>query len=434
MTIHSNSVSLRRDSSCRNVSKNGGHPYCISVDWFEVCANGSSISAIHEFTIDGRVFYVIKEERQTPFFKDFYIIKHKNLEYAYVRQTPRLDRMKKTLSCVKLANRVLYHENAAKLLLGILNALHLRYQGITRLDIAYDCNRFFDGRLPSKFVKHFVSKPIDSIGGMYLANCKEYSVHGRKSIGNDGSINYIAFGAKSCQKRGYIYNKSLELEEVKDKPWIRDMWERNGLKNDAKNKVWRAEISIRSGGKDLLNMDTGQLFSISPEYLAFHDGIIKLFHYYAAKVFDFRVNEGQKNRRHFTRLNLFDKNVVVTCQPKRVSNLCDSGRSEKMCFNKLKSLSTTYVDLSESIRSSLYAAMEWIQNLSSIKTARYRSEQYKYYLDTFAASRFIAEEDFAYLEALHQASESRQKISMDSQQLYEQYLSFLAAREFIDIF
>ena len=92
------------------------------------------------------------------------------------------------------------------------------------------------------------------------------------------------------------------------------------------------------------------------------------------------------------------------------------------------------MDLSESIRSSLYAAMEWIQNLSSLKTARYRSEQYKYYLDTFAASRFIAEEDFAYLEALHQASESRQKISMDSQQLYEQYLSFLAAREFIDIF
>ena len=37
-----------------------------------------------------------------------------------------------------------------------------------------------------KFIMDYVHKPLSEKGGMYLANCKEFSIHGRKSIGNDG--------------------------------------------------------------------------------------------------------------------------------------------------------------------------------------------------------------------------------------------------------
>lgn len=396
-------------------------PYCIAIDWLEVCCYGAPLRNM-ELSIDGRKYYVTREERSTALFRDFFVVTHKNLEYAYIRQNPRLSRIKKSTSCVKLNNRVLYHEGCIDFLLKLLKALHLRYHGITRLDLAYDCNKFFDGRNPHRFIRDFVNKPMSEKGGMYLAGSKEYTLHGRKSISNDGQMNYIQFGGKSSTQKGYIYNKSLELKEVKDKPWIRDMWERNGLKNDDKNPVWRAEISIRSESKDLLNLETGQLFALAPNYINCYENIKKVFHFFAARVFDFRINQGQKNRRHFPRLVLFDKGVEITCLPRRVSNKCDSGRSEKMCKNKLQSLSRTYVDMSESVRSSLYAAIEWIENLSSLKTARYKSEQCKHYLDTFACCRFMAEEDFAYINACYERMQTQREADRISEQLYERYL------------
>lgn len=404
--------------------------YCISCDWLEVCGYGSGFHD-KEFYVDGRCFYLQKEERQTSFFKDFYVIKYRNLEYAYIRANPRLQRIRPSFCCVKLANRVLYHEDYVPLLWGLLKALNIRYKGITRLDIAYDCNKFYCGRDPHKFIINYVSKRPDERGGMYLANCKEYTLHGNKSISNDGTMNYIAFGAKNKAARGYIYNKSLELKDVKDKPWIRDMWERNGLRTDGKNQVWRAEISIKCQGKDLLHLETGQLFSLNPNYIATYENLNKVFHFYAAKVFDFRVNQGQKNRRNFSRLNLFDSSIICTCLPKRVSILCDSGRSEKMCANKLQKVSREYVDLSDSIRHSLAAAIEFMNNISSLKQARYRAEQYKQYLDVFAATRFISELDFAYMDACYQRAEAKRL--KDRDELYEAYLR-IKTMDSIDIY
>lgn len=405
--------------------------YCISVDWLEVCCYGRLLQE-GEFVVDGKHYSIVKEERQTAFFKSFFIIKFRGLEYAYVRQEPRLQRVNRGMTCIKLANRVLYHEKYIPFLMGLIKALHFTYKGLTRLDIAYDCNRFYDGRKPSKFIKDFVTKRTGELGGMYLAGCREYALHGRKSIGDDGSMNYISFGAKSCQKKGYIYDKSLELKEVKDKPWIRDMWERNGLRNDDKTHVWRAEISIKCEGKDLLNLDTGQLFALHPDYMNTYENIKKIFHFYAAKVFDFRINEGQKNRRYYSRLNLFDTSIDVTCMPKRISRSCDSGRSEKMCYNKLQRLSRQYVDMSESVRHSLWSAMEWIQNLGSIKAARYKSEQTLMYLDMFYGSKFLTEEDFAYMQACEDAALRRREENPDM--LYQRYLACLKVNEGRDPF
>lgn len=407
------------------------NPYCISVDWLEICGYNPYLEE-GEYWINGKLYFLEKQDRATSFFKDYYVLKFKNQEYAYIRANPRLQRVGRSFLCLKLANRVLYHEDYIPLLWAILKALKIRYKGITRLDIAYDCNKFFNGRNPHRFVRDFVFKPMSEKGGMYLAGCREYSLHGRKSIGDDGSVNYISFGAKSSQKKGYIYNKSLELKEVKDKPWIRDMWERNGLKSDEKHNVWRAEISIKCEGKDLLNLETGQLFTLHPDYISTYENLKKVFHYYAAKVFDFRVNDGQKNRRNFSRLVLFDTGIEVTCLPKRVSNLCDSGRSEKACKNKLEKLSREYVDLSASVRHSLWCAIEFIDNLGSIKQAAYRQNQYKHYLDNFAATKFIDEADFAYMEACYEVQKSRERASRDD--LYQRYIEYRSMIEEQDLY
>ena len=316
----------------------------------------------------------------------------------------------------------------------MIQALGLYYKGLTRLDIAYDCNEFYCGRKPSRFVHQFVTKRVDEKGGMYVPRMKEFDFHLKKDIHTNGMINYLAIGAKGSKKRGYIYDKTLELEEVKDKPWIREMWEKNGLISDKKTHVWRSEISIKAQGSDLLNLDTGQLFALHPNYLSTYENIKKIFHFYAAKVFDFRYNNGEKNRRDFAPLCLFDTSVDCTCMPKRVNVCADSGRSEKACRNKLEKLSRTYIDLSEDVRNSLAHAIAWIGNLSSLKAARYAAECQKHYLDTFACSKFMAEEDFAYLQACEELSSAKRYEDRVAELLYERYLSYTASKEYQDAF
>lgn len=407
--------------------------YCIAVDWLEVCCYGRDLEPSF-FSWEGKHFSVEQEDRETPLFKSFFEVKRNGLVWAQIRQNPKSGVMKKGLTIIKLSNRVLYHEKYVPFLMHMIQVLGLYYKGLTRLDIAYDCNEFYCGRKPSRFVHQFVTKRVDEKGGMYVPKMKEYDFHLKKDIHTNGMINYLAIGAKSSKKRGYIYDKTLELEEVKDKPWIREMWEKNGLISDKKTHVWRSEISIKAQGSDLLNLETGQLFALHPNYLATYENIKKIFHFYAAKVFDFRYNSGEKNRRDFARVCLFDTSVDCTCLPKRVNVCADSGRSEKACKNKLEKLSRTYIDLSEDVRTSLSHAIAWIGNLSSIKAARYAAECQKHYLDTFACSKFMAEEDFAYLQACEEASSAKRYEDRVAELLYERYLCYAASKEYQDAY
>ena len=103
----------------------------------------------------------------------------------------------------------------------------------------------------------------------------------------------------------YIYDKTQELKEIKDKPWIRTCWERNGLISDDKTHVFRCEISIKCDGMDLLNMSTGQLFKLSPHYMENQPNIEKLFHFYAAELFDFRRKGNHNRLRDYDKVELF---------------------------------------------------------------------------------------------------------------------------------
>lgn len=402
--------------------KTNRHPYCISVDWLEVCCYGNPISE-GIINVNGKRYHVVDEHRNTRVFSKLFRVVFRGLDYFYIQQLPISSALKRGLTLVKVSNRVLYSEKYIALLLDLLRALRLQYKGVSRLDIAYDCNYFFNGRSPKKFIHDYICKPLEQRGGIYLANVKKHITFFNKSISSDTQYSYIKFGVGTGGRSAYIYDKSLELQEVKDKPWIRKLWEDNGLINDDKTHVWRAEISIKAQGKQLLNLDTGELFALHPSFLDTYEKICKIFHFYAAKAFDFRINEGQKNRRNFSSLRLFDTNITITCVPKTISISADTGRSERVCKNTLERVSRTYIDLSDSVRHSLAAAIEFMSNISTIKAVRYGQEQYKQYLDMFASCKFIREEDIAYFHVLEEARLAKKELS--AQEFYEKYLQWV---------
>lgn len=405
-------------SSCNN----NRHPYCISVDWLEVCCYGGAIEE-GVIIVNGLRYQVVDEQKSTRVFRKLYKVVHRGLDYFYIQQEPISSALKKGLTLVKVSNRVLYSEKYIPLLLDLLNALHFRYKGVSRLDIAYDCNYFYDGRSPKKFIHDYICKPLECKGGIYLANVKKHVAFFEKSISSNTRYSYIKFGMGTGGRSAYIYDKSTELREVKDKPWIRTMWADNGLIDNDDIHVWRAEISIKAQGKQLLNLDTGQLFALHPSFLDTYEKICKIFHFYASKAFDFRINQGQKNRRNFPPLRLFDTSIAVTCVPKKISISADTGRSEKVCRNTLERVSRTYIDLSDSVRHSLSAAIEFMSNLSAIKAARYGQEQYKQYLDVFASCKFIREEDIAYFHALEEARVAKEELSVE--EFYDRYIQWV---------
>lgn len=418
-------ISMRKDKESTSYVVDGcninRYPYCISVDWFEVCCYGAPIEKGVR-VVNGMKYMIEETEKSTRVFKKLYKVIYRGLEYFYIQQEPISSALKRGLTLVKVSNRVLYSEKYVSLLLDLLKSFGLQYKGVSRLDIAYDCNYFCNGRSPKRFLHDYICKPIEQKGGIYLANVKKHVSFFEKSISSNTHYSYVKFGMGTGGRSAYMYDKSLELREVKDKPWIRKMWADNGLIDDEKTHVWRSEISIKAQGKQLLNLDTGELFALHPTFIDTYEKICKIFHFYASKAFDFRINEGQKNRRNFPPLRLFDTRIDITCVPKKVSISADSGRSEKVCRNTLERVSRTYVDLSDSVRHSLAAAIEFMGNISAIKAARYGQEQYKQYLDMFASCKFITEEDIAYFHAIEEARAAKEEISVE--EFYDRYLQW----------
>lgn len=223
---------------------------------------------------------------------------------------------------------------------------------------------------------------------------------------------------------------------MKDKPWIRETWEKAGLIdtfNDeewnklsekdkkraiengntgsyVKSSVWRFEISIKAHGKDLLNLETGELFKLDINYFEQQNAVENLFYTYAAKVMDFRMSTGQTTIRNYPALKIFEMSKEVTERPVRVSMLADTGRTEKMIVNRLETLQATYGDLSSADRKSLEAALEFIRTISGTKMQVSKNKKQLAYLEHMKGYRFKQSVVDDYLEFVDYCYNKRKEI------------------------
>lgn len=397
-------------------------PYVISVDWLQVytlSSAGHPIPRLGTLQESDYLFEFKEQDYQTAMFKTVVNVLYRGKECAVVECEPRSSKLKPSMTIIKLSNRVLYSTKYIDMLYSLMRALKVTYKGITRIDLCYDCIKFADGRSPSRFINNFVLVSDETIGGIARKGSDEFICHGKKAKGSSSKINYISFGSPQSRIRAYIYDKSVELAEVKDKPWIRETWEKNGLKPTEKEHVFRSEISIKSEGTDVLNMSTGELFRLSPKFLENQQTIEKLFHFYANKYLYFTINQGQKLRKNRPHLELYCNKPEITCKPVHISMSADTGRMEKICYNKLECLSTTYSDLSEPRRAALQSAMEFLKELEGIKSATLANERYLKYLDELKGRMFYDEHIIKYLAGIERVQDAQE--ALEREYSYYQY-------------
>lgn len=404
--------------------------YCISVDWLQVyCTNNlSDVPSVGYGNC--RAFTAEKLDRLTPLWTEVYCIKHNNVEVAEYCRFPRSSAMDVKGCTIKLHNRVLYSAQFIEMLKQIISFLGVTYVGVTRLDLCYDCNYLHGHRSVHDFLfQYFVHAPYCS-GHIIRNGSRRVQINATRTTHGATTISAMRWGSKSSAVGVYCYNKSLELLEVHDKPWIRDAWEKCGLINDydvkgwaslddrekqrkidsgqsadfVKRSVWRFEISIKSEGRDIINLSTGQLFRIDLSYLTTQQYIEKLFYVYASKYLDFRESTGQSQIKNYPKMCLFEVSGNTDLKPIHINQSADTGRTEKIAANRLRKLAATYSDLTTQDLAAINAAINFLYEISGMKRAEIERRKYDVYIQHLAAfteKKRMELDYFAFLEYTH---------------------------------
>lgn len=247
------------------------HRRCLNIDWLEV----HCLEPIDEKPRDADFFRtlgfdVIQRPYGTRVYEQMFTIYFPDGEpFLEVRRVPVGSKSltgKLVIdpnSChLRLHNRTCYIPSAAQLLIDFIQTYHYTFRRIARIDLALDFEKFDSGDDPQRFLNRYLAGRYSKI------NQSNISVHGKDKW--DGRFwNSCSWGSPHSQIGTKFYNKSLELREAKDKPYIRQAWASAGLVDDFiqltklgkdgvyyKPTIWRLEFSIRSDVRNWFRMET----------------------------------------------------------------------------------------------------------------------------------------------------------------------------------
>lgn len=235
---------------------------CINLDWLECYVLEDYIGYPHNaeyFRAQG--FRVQEREYGTPVYKEMFTV------YSYEDDQPLIEVRREPKSAigkqvngvldpmaahVRLTNRSCYLPNAATIMQQFLEQYGFHFQRISRVDICLDFEVFDYGDKPATFMDRYFRGKYAKI------NQANIRANGRDMW--DGRLwNSVAWANPKSMIGTKFYNKTMELEQKADKPYIRQAWRAAGLVDDdlrlvkferdgseRKVDVWRVEFSIKS--------------------------------------------------------------------------------------------------------------------------------------------------------------------------------------------
>lgn len=240
-----------------------------NIDWLEVyCLEPPSKPCPADFykslgySVDARAY-------GTKIYHEVFTLMAHGIPFLEVRRNPLSKKsaggiMPDNMCHIRLTNNTCYVNPIAQLR-AFITQTGLLYKSIKRIDLAYDFNCFDNGWTPPSFIDKFLSETISKI---YQSNI---AAHGKDNW--DGrSWNSLKWGSESSPVSTKLYNKTLEMKQVKFKPYIYQCWQQSDL--DLTKDIWRIEFSIKSETNNFVNRQTGE---IVPNSLLMYDTPHKLW-------------------------------------------------------------------------------------------------------------------------------------------------------------
>lgn len=241
---------------------------CCNIDWLQVYLEEDEA----QFPLNADYFErlgweVHRRDYSTSIYNEVFVLHDKMGHPLFeICRSPRKEsgKMESILpynAChLRLPNRVCYYDSPLVLLRDFLITYNYTFCSITRIDVCLDFERFDSNIRPADFVRRYMAHRYAKINQGRLGAFAEDQWHGRV-------WESLSWGSPSSVVKTKMYNKTKELEEVGDKPYIRQAWMQCGLidnlkemtKHDKNGKVykpeiWRVEFSIKAGGTKVFEM------------------------------------------------------------------------------------------------------------------------------------------------------------------------------------
>lgn len=259
----------------------------LSIDWLSVsCKANKERSQVPLFTT---------LKYSTRNFKKVEIVSYDNVPYCTMISEPASAIIPPDSVILKFENWLLYQPNFALLIDKIISDCGLTYKQINRLDLAIDFVHFANRYKPENLIKDFAS------GNIHHSGKAKFKIIGTTAV--DNIFDYFRIGTGNSLISIYLYNKSKELREVKDKLHIRELWKDNGL--DTGPDIWRLEVSLKSDTVKVLDMESGEIHPIDLVTVKDSVALSRLFRAAINGRFLFKRKSKDSNKSRWPVIQLF---------------------------------------------------------------------------------------------------------------------------------
>lgn len=312
----------------------------LSIDWLQLYLEAPVKKDLkwHDFFVVKRMPY------QTRQFKIVEELFHNNRRIATVTREPLSNIIQANAIIVKFDNWILYSVDLFAYVSEFIALNSLVFKSISRIDLCADFQRFDNNMIPSSFIKNYLN-------GLYLRL-------GRTSFGNtyfkqmdrDLFFNSLKFGSNLSDISIYLYNKTLEMNNGKWKPWIVAKWLLAGFPPDI--DTWRLEVSIKDANKLIINKDTAEFSIINtlevlkPSFAQLTYGSLR------EKYFSFVVKDSQAKKNRMKPVKLFS-NSFANYKVVEGDKMLDASRSDKIFIKKLEDVNCELRGLSFHLNSNI---------------------------------------------------------------------------------
>lgn len=357
---------------------------CVNVDWLElyVLENPDTWPMNADF-FRRNGFVVQEREYGTRIYAEmFKILDDTNESFIEVRRNPIANKnvndkafLEPYAAHIRLSNKWCYAKQPVTIMQEFLLKYGYTLKSIYRIDICLDFELFDYGDKPEMFMQRFMSGKYTKI------NQSRVSAHG-EDMWEGRKWNSISWGKPDSMISTKFYNKTLELTQVKDKPYIRYAWHDAKLIEDPitmqrkdkdgnvyKPNIWRVEFSIKSSAakwyvvEDCNGKKHKRIFY--PHTLDLYDSKDKLLFVFASLshfYFHFKhfIKDQRKDRCPDKMLFKFDSFDTVYRPVRLAAEKSDNRGRILRLINQLTELQQYYAE--EQVRRSIKHIINYLQD------------------------------------------------------------------------
>jgi hypothetical protein len=251
-----------------------------------------------------------------------------NKKVATIALNPHSKAIAKNLCLYKVENWLLYQNYLKPHLTEMLRLLQIDFNNLSRVDVCCDFLHLdYRKILPSQFIKSFLAEKYIKLrrskGQVFFEQ------------GESLDFQYIKFGSGKSRVCSYLYNKTKELEQVKNKPHITETWKKNGLEGI----IWRCEFRIQNFDFVLTDKETGEQINyngnlVGLKSLDIIDNHKDLFLALSNHYLRFKVKGNDTNKSRLKDFKLFNEPEDILFS-KVYNDNPESSRSDKIFIKKL---------------------------------------------------------------------------------------------------